>query len=351
MKTSSSAAPPPPNFKVLCRLQKIPLIGYTASDNKVLHYTLTNCTYTTADLPRSSGEQLSLLLCLSRWMEDEARRGRYDVMISNETDLWGCLGLAGPASRDLLGPLIGVSGSGAGEQLLLDDRWPFLHARRITVAGVDTLAVRISYTGELGWELYARRDDLPAIYDALIASRASVAPAIDFGTYALNALRIEKGFRAWGSEMNVDVDPFEAGLDPFIRLDKPADFTGRAAARALRANGQRRRLAMLYLANSGAEIEDFADANGNEAVWFGDRIVGNTTSGAYGPTVGRSLLFAYLPTELTVPGTEVHVELIGQRQLAVVEPGPSVMVESSRTKAARRRLQQSHQQEEQRQQQ
>jgi dimethylglycine dehydrogenase len=284
-------------------------------------------------------------------MEEEARRGSYDVTISNETDLWGCLGLAGPASRDVLGPLIGNSTSGAGEQLLLNDRWPFLHARRVTVAGVDAYAVRISYTGELGWELYAHRDDLPTIYDALVAYRASVAPVVDFGTYAMNALRMEKGFRAWGSEMNVDVDPFEAGLDPFIRLDKPADFIGRDAARRLRANGQRRRLAMLYLADSGAEIEDFADPNGNETVWFGDRVVGNTTSGAYGPTVGRSLAFAYLPTELTLPGTEVHIELIGQRRLAVVEPGPSVMVESARTKAARRRQQQSHQQEEQRQQQ
>jgi len=291
----------------------------------------------------ASFDQLDNYYCyviIIRWLEEEARRGSYDVTIANETDTLGCLGLAGPSSRQVLGPLIDDLGSDD----LSDYHWPFLHARRVTIAGIPTTAVRISYTGELGWELYARLDHLPALYDALVGlPKPTVTPVIDFGTYALNALRLEKGFRAWGSEMNVDVNPFEAGLDAFIRIDK-GDFIGREAARRARADGQRRRLVTLSIADSGPDQPRAVDPNGNEAVWYGCRVVGNTTSGAYCPTVGRSLAFAYLPSELTAPGTEVRVELLGEQRRAVVEKGSLVKVDSVRTRSINRRKMQQQQQ-------
>jgi len=126
--------------------------------------------------------------------------------------------------------------------------------------------------------------------------------------------------------MSLDTDPFEAGLEGYVRLDKEMEFIGREALRRIRAEGPRRRLVMLTVDT------DNVDAVGNESVWFGDRVIGHTTSGAYGATVGRSLALAYLPTELTQPGTEVRVELLGDRHRAVVETGPPVTVEALRAK-------------------
>ena len=255
------------------------------------------------------------LMFFRRWIEEEQRRGNYDdVDVLNVTDDWGCLGVAGPCSRDILSTLVADD--------LSHEAFPFLHSRSMTVAGVPTRAIRVSCTGELGWELYAPPDGLGNIYDAIIASGL----AGDFGAFSLNSLRIEKGFRAWGSDVTVDTDPYEAGLDGFVRPDKATEFVGRQALRRIRADGPRRRLVVLTVDT------DDVDAVGNETVWYGDRVVGHTTSGAYGAAAGRSLAFAYLPTELTQSGTKVYVELVGDRRPAVVEKGPPVEVEAFRAK-------------------
>jgi len=239
--------------------------------------------------------------------------------VLNVTDDWGCLGIAGPLSRDILSPLV--------DDDLSDNAFPFLHCRRMTVAGVPARVVRISYTGELGWEMYAPSDRLGDIYDALVRS----GQAGDFGAFALNSLRIEKGFRSWGSDMSADTDPFEAGLGGFVRLDKATEFVGRDAVRRIRAEGARRQLVMLTVDS------DDVDAVGNESVWYGDRVVGHTTSGAFGATVNRSLALAYVPIELTSPGTEVSVELVSNRYRAVVEKEAPVKVEAVRVKERRQK--------------
>jgi dimethylglycine dehydrogenase len=260
-----------------------------------------------------------------RWMEEVAWKGNYQVSISNVTDDWACLGLAGPHSRDALSRLVPPGTD------LSDDTFPFLSARMLTVAGRLTRAVRISYTGELGWELYSEPPHLPTVYDALTSQTTTTAtggtsPTVgDFGTYALNMLRLEKGFRAWGSEMNIDTDPYEAGLGSFIKLNKSAEFIGKKALIRLKADGYKRRLVLLSV-----DTSDGVDPNGNESIWFGDRVVGNTTSGAYSVALGQGLAFGYLPTELVDPGTEVKVELLGQHRSATVLKGPPVKVESVR---------------------
>ena len=254
---------------------------------------------------------------IGRWIEEEQWRGNYDVQVLNVSDDWGCLGLAGPWSRDILSPLVSDD--------LSDDAFPFLHCRRMSVAGVPTRAIRLSFTGELGWELLAPPDGLGTIYDAIVGS----GQVGDFGTYALNSLRIEKGFRLWGADLSVDTDPYEAGLGGLVRLRKAAEFVGRDALRRIRADGQRRRLVVLTV------DADDVDAVGGESVWYGERVVGHTTSGAFGATVGRSLALAYVPTELTQPGTEVCVELLGDRRRAVVEKGAPVKAENVRAKECR----------------
>jgi len=246
-------------------------------------------------------------------------QGNYEAEVLNVTDDWGCLGLAGPLSRQILSTLVSDD--------IADDAFPFLHSRCMSVAGIPTRAIRISSTGELGWELYAPPDGLGNIYDSIM----KCGRVGDFGAYALNSLRIEKGFRAWGSDVTVDANPYEAGLEDFVKLDKATEFVGREALRQIRVKGLRRRSVVVSVDS------DDTDAVGNESVWYGDQVVGHTTSAAYGATVGRSLAFAYIPTELTEPGTEVHVDLLGDRRRAVVQKGAPVRVEVDRVKERRQK--------------
>ncbi|XP_032330821.1 dimethylglycine dehydrogenase, mitochondrial isoform X10 [Camelus ferus] len=158
-------------------------------------------------LVTGSGSELHDL----RWIEEEAVRGRYDVEIKNVTDEFGVLGVAGPHARKVLQKLTSED--------LSDDAFKFLQTKSLKFSNIPVTAIRISYTGELGWELYHRREDSAALYDVIM--NAGQEEGIDnFGTYAMNALRLEKAFRAWGSEMNCDTNPLEAGLEYFVKLNK-----------------------------------------------------------------------------------------------------------------------------------
>lgn len=254
-----------------------------------------------------------------RWIETKARICRSNVTVSNVTDDWGCLGLAGPASRLVLQRLT--------DNDVSNDAFPFLSARTIEAGGVKTLAIRISYTGELGWELYTSIVDLPKLYDALLEAGKDQGVG-DFGTFALNSLRMEKGFRAWGSEMNMDTNPLEAGLGMFIHLDKSVDFVGKKSLQLIKDTGLKRRLTFLTVKTTDV------DPQGNETVWHKNKVVGNTTSGAYGYSVQSSIAYAYLPLHLSAPGTEVEVELLGDRCLATVQKSAPVKVESVRARLA-----------------
>ncbi|XP_013778311.1 dimethylglycine dehydrogenase, mitochondrial-like [Limulus polyphemus] len=250
-----------------------------------------------------------------RWMEEHARIWGYDVTLTNVTDDMVAVSIAGPLSRNVLAKLT--------KEDLSDEAFPFLHARHFDVAGIPVRGLRISYTGELGWELYhSRKDSLP-LYEAMIDAGKDLGVG-DFGTYAMNSLRLEKGFRMWGAEMNMDSNPYEAGLDFFIKPNKASDFIGKAAIQEIKRKGLRRKLAYLAM-----DVED-VDPEGNESVWSSGKIVGYTTSGAYGCTVKRSIAFAYLPLFLTHPGLTVQVELLGKLQNATVLKGPPVDVESVR---------------------
>lgn len=252
-----------------------------------------------------------------RWIEDEAREGGYDVDITNVTNDIGVLGVAGPNSRTVLQRLT--------NQDMSDTGFKFLQIKTIELAGVSVQAIRISYSGELGWEIYVDQKNMAAVYQAIM--EAGKDQGIDnFGTYAMNSLRLEKGFRGWGAEMNCDTNPLEAGLEYFIKLNKPADFIGKAALQEIKAKGLKRKLSYISV-----DTDDI-DPEGNETIWLNDKVVGNTTSGAYSYSSQQSLAFAYLPMDLTSVGQKVEVELLGRRYPAMVIQEPLVLTEPTRTR-------------------
>uniref|UniRef100_A0A8C7LS23 Dimethylglycine dehydrogenase n=1 Tax=Oncorhynchus mykiss TaxID=8022 RepID=A0A8C7LS23_ONCMY len=252
-----------------------------------------------------------------KWMEKEVAEGAYDVDISNVTEEIGVLGVAGPKARDVLQKLT--------QEDMSDASFKFLHCKPIQLGGINLRAIRISYTGELGWELYIPHKDMAAVYQAIMA--AGEDEGIDnFGTYAMSSLRLEKGFRGWGAEMNCDTNPLEAGLDYFIKLNKHADFIGKAALQEIKAKGLKRKLSYITM-----ETDD-VDPEGNETIWLNGKVVGNTTSGAYSYTAQQSLAFAYLPVELCSVGQKVEVEMLGRKYPAMVVQEPLVLTEPTRTR-------------------
>lgn len=297
---------------------KLPKVGttnishmLTPSGNVYSELTVTTLANDRYFLVTGSGSELHD----ERWISEHSCKWNYKINLSNVTDSRSCLGVAGPLSRVLLSKLSPYD--------LSDANFPFLHARDISVAGVPCQAIRISYTGELGWELYHNANDTLKLYGAL-KDAGSKMDIGDFGTYAINSLRLEKGFRLWGAEMNCDHNPYEAGLGPFVKINKATDFVGKESLLDIRSRGIQSKLVFLKV-----DTED-VDPEGNESVWSAGKIVGYTTSGAYGYNVGYSVAFAYLPPFLGVPGSEVHVELLGELRPAEILPKPPLDTESAK---------------------
>jgi dimethylglycine dehydrogenase len=227
------------------------------------------------------------------------------VGVRNRTDEIGVLVLAGPRSRALLAGLTDADLSNAA--------WPWLTGREIAVAGIPLRALRVGYVGELGWELHAPIGRLGELYDRLWQAGQPLGLA-DFGLYALNSLRLEKGYRGWGSELTNEITPVEAGLMRFVAMGKGA-FVGRAGVERALAQPQPTRLVQLAV-----EATD-ADPIGGEAVLAGGRCVGVTTSGGFGHCVGRSLAFAYVEPALAAAGTRLELLILGEPRAAEVLPG------------------------------
>ncbi|XP_054843125.1 dimethylglycine dehydrogenase, mitochondrial isoform X2 [Eublepharis macularius] len=264
-------------------------------------------------LVTGSGSELHDL----RWIEEEAARGQYKTEITNVTEELGVLGVTGPYARKVLQKLT--------TEDLSDAAFSFLQSRDLKISDIPVTAVRISYTGELGWELYHRQKDSAPLYSTIM--EAGQEEGIDnFGTYALNALRLEKAFRAWGAEMNCDTNPLEAGLNYFIKLNKPADFIGKQALKQIKEEELQRQLVYLTLET------DNVDPEGNESVWYNNKVIGNTTSGSYSYSTQQSLAFAYVPVELSRVGQKLEVELLGKNYPATVLQEPLVMTEPTRTR-------------------
>jgi 4-methylaminobutanoate oxidase (formaldehyde-forming) len=207
-----------------------------------------------------------------------------------------CLGLWGPRARDILASVTRDDVSDAG--------FPFLTARELSVGPVPALALRVTYVGELGWELYAGAEYGRALWSTLWEAGRSHG-LVAAGYRAIDALRLEKGYRAWSSDITPDETPFEAGLGFAVALDKGVDFVGREALVAAKAAGPRKRLRCLVLDDPRSVCL------GNEPVRIDGAIVGRVTSGGYGYAVERSIAYAYLPPEVPI-GTRGEIDVFGE---------------------------------------
>ena len=190
---------------------------------------------------------------------------------------------------------------------------PWLTWQETTIAGRPVLLFRVSYAGERGWEVHTAVEDTATVFDAVMAAGKphGLKP---FGMYALNSLRLEKGYRTWKGDLSTDYTVLEAGLDRFVRLDKPQDFTGKAALSAIKERGVAKRFVTLTV-----DAGEF-DAPYMSTLWHDDAVVGEVTSGGWGYRVDRSIALGMLRADLTEPGTTVEVEIFGDRHAATVEP-------------------------------
>jgi glycine cleavage system T protein len=219
------------------------------------------------------------------------------VFLNDITSGRACFALWGPRARDILAPLTRDDVSDAG--------FPYLTARAITVGSVPVYALRVTYVGELGWELYAHTEFGQALWRTLWdAGRPHGMVA--GGYRAIDALRLEKGYRVWSSDITPDETPFEAGLGFAVALDKEPEFIGRDALVAAKAAGPRKRLRCLVL------DDPRSICLGNEPVRVDGEIVGRVTSGGYGFAVERSIAYAYLPPDGAAIGTRGEVEVFGE---------------------------------------
>tara|TARA_Y100000590_G_scaffold220535_1_gene249571 strand:- start:1623 stop:4043 length:2421 start_codon:yes stop_codon:yes gene_type:complete len=219
-----------------------------------------------------------------------------EVKIKNITNDYGVLVLAGPKSRDVLSELT--------EQDLSNEKFPWLNAKEINIGNTYIRALRINYIGELGWELHHSFKDMENLYD-LIMKVGNKYNISNFGTYAVNSLRIEKAYKGWGSELTGEISLIESGMDRFYNLNKKDEFIGSKSLKEILSKGIK--IKIVYL-----EIEtNDADALGNEPVYYNNKIVGVVTSGGYGFRVKKSLAFAYIESKLAENVKEFKVQIQG----------------------------------------
>jgi 4-methylaminobutanoate oxidase (formaldehyde-forming) len=258
------------------------------------------------------------------WLRTQARTLDADVRIVDVTGAWACFGLWGPKARDIVAPLT--------PQDLGNDEFPFLAMRETTVGNVPVRMVRVTFVGELGWELYC-----PTEYGATLWRTlwdAGRQHGLVAGGYrAIDSLRLEKGYRVWGAELDPGRTPYEAGLGFCVRLDKPGGFLGRDALVAQKEAGVAQKLVCLVLDDRGQV------ALGNEPVRLttgaGEpgAVVGRVTSGGLGYTLGVSIAFAYVPVAHAEPGSRVDVGIFGEWIGATVTKDPLYDPKSERARA------------------
>ncbi len=236
----------------------------------------------------------------AQWHDFEilSRQAPDGIEITDNTLQAECLLVTGPGSRDMLAPLAD------GHDLSA----PWLTVSPAgTVAGQQCAMVRVSFAGELGWEIHCDPATAPAIWDAVTAAGAK-----PFGMYALDSLRLEKGYRAWKGDLSTDYSLLQGGLDRFTRFDK--DFPGKAALEKEQQQGLTKRFAVMTLDNPGD-----CDAPYMATVWKDGEIVGEVTSGGWGYRVGKSIALGLVRPDLGAAGTAVDIDIFGQMFAATVQ--------------------------------
>jgi len=226
-----------------------------------------------------------------------------DLEIREVTTDFACIGMWGPRARDVL--------SKATRDDVSNAAFPYMAAKKIMIGDCEVLAQRVTYVGELGWEMYVATNDAVKVWDALVntGKEFGITPA---GYKSLDSLRLEKAYRYWTADITPNDNPYEAGLGFCVNLTKP-EFIGRDALIKAKQNGITRKLATLTM-NSDALIY------GGEAILQNGQVVARLRSGGYGYTVAKNIGLAYLPLDLAREGTPLEIEVFGERIAAVVAP-------------------------------
>lgn len=229
-----------------------------------------------------------------------------DVKVTNITNDWGVIVVVGPKSRDIL--------AGLSDSDMSNESFRWLTGKEITISGVMVRALRVNYVGELGWELHCPMESMVSVYEAIWNDGQNHGIA-NFGTYAMNSLRMEKAYKSWGAELTNEISMVEADAMRFF-ADKKDKFTGKKAT--LNVDESKINIKLVYFE---VEMGD-NDVVGGEAVLDGDRSIGVTTSGGYGHVTGRSLGFAYVEPEFASPGDNFDIYLLGESRKATVLSEP-----------------------------
>jgi dimethylglycine dehydrogenase len=226
------------------------------------------------------------------------------VSVKNRTEECGILGLMGPRSRKLL--------EGLTTQSLRNEDFPWLTAKLIDVAGVPVRALRVSYIGELGWELHTEMRHLRQLYQAIKTAGKDLGISA-FGSYAMNAMRLEKGYRAWGLDLTTERTPIESGLSFLVKSDG-RDFVGRHALLQRSKSPKAWRMDLLEIGSSG--VDPFY----SHTVLQDGRPVGIVTSAAHGHRTGKVLALAYFKPEADLSKENLQVRILGDKVDARVLP-------------------------------
>jgi dimethylglycine dehydrogenase len=232
------------------------------------------------------------------WLEKHLPKDS-KISITDVTEQFSCQILTGPASRAILASVSFAD---------LAKGW--LTHQMTEIGGKECRIIRVSFAGELGWEIHSRVENTPVIFDAIWKAGHPIGLR-PFGMFALDSLRLEKGYRAWKGDLSTDYTVLQGGLDRFVKWEKD-DFVGKAALASEKQAGVSKRFATLTV-----DAGDY-DAPYMSTIWLGDTIVGETTSGGYGHRVGKSIALGMLRSDLHEPGTPLEIEIFGQRHAATV---------------------------------
>ena len=219
------------------------------------------------------------------------------LKLTNHSTEYAVLLVTGPTSRDIL--------SSIADNADLESGWLTHNAAKIT--GIDCALVRVSFAGELGWEIHAKTEDIPVLFDAVLGAGAK-----PFGMFALDSLRLEKSYRTWKGDLSTDYTILEGGIERFVRWQKE-EFVGKTAMEQEKQQGVKKGFVTMIV-----EAGDF-DAPYMSTIWDGDKVIGETTSGGWGHRINKSIALGVVKTEFTKPGTELEIEMYGQRYRATVE--------------------------------
>ena len=263
---------------------------------------------TEMSVARMAEDEVLLITAATAQEHDKAWLLRHlapELVLTDHSAGWSTQILTGPKARDVLGAVTDA-----------DLTRPWLTWQTATLAGAEVMLLRVSFAGELGWEIHSRTADTAAVWDA-VWHAGQVHGLRPFGMFALNSLRIEKGYRAWKGDLSTDYTVLQGGLERFVDWTKP-DFRGKAALLAEKQAGVTKRFVTLRVAAGDLDPPYMS------TIWHDGKVVGETTSAYWGHRVGACLALGMLKTDLTTPGTKVEVEVFGTRVPAEVLPDAPV---------------------------